>query len=55
MFNIWAGVFCLPFVSGEHMALDFICTSANKIYSGTGANMPGGKILMRKSDLEIPR
>lgn len=48
MFNIWAGVFCLLFVSGEHIALDFICTSANRKYSGTGVNMPGGKILMRK-------
>jgi len=55
MFNIWAGVFCLLFVSGEHIALDFICTSANRKYSGTGVNMPGGKILMRKSDLEVPR
>lgn len=36
------------FVSGEHTALDFICTSANRKYSGTGVNMPGGKILMRK-------
>lgn len=43
------------FVSGEHIALDFICTSANRKYSGTGVNMPGGKILMRKSDLEVPR
>lgn len=43
------------FVSGEHTALDFICTSANRKYSGTGVNMPGGMILMRKSDLEVPR